>query len=429
MIHKLKKDNKTRLALVFFFLLVLARPVSTIAATTPSLGASASYGVLASTYTNTSLTTINGDVGFTTPPATAPLGAHTNYGSGAPYATAGINQASVLATLNSAACDFTFGSATDLSLLSQPLVPGVYCVTGAQSIGTGGISLITGTYIFRSTGALTTVANSSVVGGSACNVFWTPTATTLGANSTFLGNDIDPSGITVGAGANWVGRALAFGGTVTTDTNAITAPTCASNPPALATLHVIKNVVNTNGGTAISSSFDLHVKLSGTDVAGSPAPGTTTPGTLYALGANTYVVSESANAGYSAAFGGDCNVSGSVTLATGDNKICTITNTDIPPIAAASINDAPASSGQSRSGSRRDVSNVSSLPVTTTSATTDTPQGMVLGASTSTVLVPGFPNTGFPPETKSIPWNNALIDSSIILTSVALLIGLRKYTI
>ncbi|HCY20668.1 TPA: hypothetical protein DIC40_02220 [Patescibacteria group bacterium] len=49
------------------------------AATTPSFGMAASYGVLSSTYTNTSVTTINGDVGFTTAPAVAPLGIHPNY--------------------------------------------------------------------------------------------------------------------------------------------------------------------------------------------------------------------------------------------------------------------------------------------------------------------------------------------------------------
>src|ERR1035437_2239156 len=103
-----------------------------LAATTPTFGDSSSYAVLSSTYTDTSAaTTINGSVGFTTPPATAPLGTHTNYGSGAPYSSAGIAQATLLSTLNAQVCDFTFGSATDLSLLTQPLTAGVYCTTGA----------------------------------------------------------------------------------------------------------------------------------------------------------------------------------------------------------------------------------------------------------------------------------------------------------
>lgn len=79
-------------------------------------------------------------------------------------------------------------------------------------------------------GALTTSANSAVVlagGASTCNVWWTPTqATTLGATSTFAGIDIDAAGINIGSTVNWTGRALAFGGTVTTDVDTITADAC-----------------------------------------------------------------------------------------------------------------------------------------------------------------------------------------------------------
>src|SRR6185369_218449 len=216
--------------------------MSALAATTPSLGAASSYGVLGSTYTNGSTTTVNGDVGFTTGPATAPLGVHPNYGSGAPYSTAGTDQNSALANLNSQACTFTFAPgvidlATDTTHGTIGVyAPGVYCTTGAASIGTAGIALSgAGTYIFRINGALTSVANSVVTlpgGSSSCDVFWTSTAaTTLGANSTLRGTIIDPSGITIGASGLLTGRALAFGGTVTTDTDTITVPTCTSSTP------------------------------------------------------------------------------------------------------------------------------------------------------------------------------------------------------
>jgi len=210
------------------------------AATTPSLGDASSYGVLSGTYVNTNVplpTTINGDVGFTTAPAVSPLGAHTNYGFAAPYATAGTAQAAALANLNGQGCDFTFvAPAVDLSATvehSSTYSPGVYCNTGALSVGTTITLNGAGTYIFRSGGALNTVTGSIVTlspGASACDVFWTPNgATTLNANSTFIGTVIPVAqDITVLDATSWIGRALTFGHVVTTpDANVIiTAPNC-----------------------------------------------------------------------------------------------------------------------------------------------------------------------------------------------------------
>ena len=200
---------------------------------TPSLGAAENFGVLANNYTNTIVgTTINGDLGYTTAPAKMPTINGTTYtGADATYIQADTDQDTALSALNAESCDYNFGSATDLSLLTQPLTPGVYCITGAASIGGGGITLSgAGTYIFRINGALTTVAGSHVIltnGASACDVFWTPdAATTLGANTTFIGTDIGGPGITVGANTLWIGRALNFDYTVSTDTDTITVPTC-----------------------------------------------------------------------------------------------------------------------------------------------------------------------------------------------------------
>jgi hypothetical protein len=227
------KNNSLITALFVSLAIGLTGPTFAMSATSPALGTAATFGILGSTYTNTAAGTVNGDVGYTTPPSVAPTVNGITHVADGTYNQAGIDQGSALSTLNAQTCNFTFGSDTDLSLLPQPLASGVYCVTGAQSIGTGGITLNgAGTYIFRSTGALNTVANSNITlsnGATACDVFWTPGgATTLGANSSFVGTDIDDSGITVGSTVTWNGRALAFATTVTTNADIISVPVCSA---------------------------------------------------------------------------------------------------------------------------------------------------------------------------------------------------------
>jgi len=221
---------------------VLMTAPSVYAATPPPLGMADSFSILSGTYSNTtSGTTINGDLGYTTPPATSPTVNGTTHVADATYNQAGIDQGTALSALNSQPCTFTFApGAIDLASdtthgVAGVYAPGVYCISGAASIGGGGTITLTGsgTYIFRMTGALTTTANSVVAvagGASACNVWWTPgAATTLGANSTFGGTDIDASGITIGNSVIWTGRALAFGGTVSTDSDTISSSACATS--------------------------------------------------------------------------------------------------------------------------------------------------------------------------------------------------------
>jgi hypothetical protein len=238
---KINEVSVMAVSAVAFTLSIIGASISQ-AATTPSLGQAASFSVLSGTYTNTIAgTTINGDLGFTTGPVSAPTVSGTTHTADSTYNQAGIDQNSALSALASQPCTFTFPSgpvdlATETTHGTVGLyTPGVYCTTSssAASIGSAGIELNgSGTYIFRINGALTTVANSHVTltgGATACNVFWTPTsATTLGANSTFLGTDIDAAGITIGSTVTWSGRALAFGGTVSTNNDTITAPTSCS---------------------------------------------------------------------------------------------------------------------------------------------------------------------------------------------------------
>jgi len=232
--------------------LVLAGPTTAFAATatTPVLGKTLTFGILSSTYTNTAVgTTINGDLGYTTGPAVLPTINGTKYVAESTYNQAGLDQATALAELNSQSATFTFApGAIDLASDTTHgaigvYTPGVYSITGAANIGGGGTITLNGagTYIFRMDGALNTSADSKVIyinGASPCDIFWTPTqATTLGANSTFVGTDIDASGITIGSTVTWTGRALAFGGTVSTAADTITVPDCAATETsAVATL-------------------------------------------------------------------------------------------------------------------------------------------------------------------------------------------------
>lgn len=101
-------------------------------------------------------------------------------------------------------------------------------------------------------------------------------------------------------------------------------------PPPPATLKIIKTVLNNNGGVKTAADFSMHVKSGTTDVTGSPAAGSSS-GTTYTLPAGTYTVSEDAVSGYTqTGISGDCSSSGSVTLASGDSKTCTVTNDDNP---------------------------------------------------------------------------------------------------
>jgi hypothetical protein len=238
----MKRSCKSLLVILMMAFFI---PLPAYAATNPGLGMADTFVILSSTYTNTAGgTTLSGDLGYTTPPVVAPTVNGTTHTADSVYAQAGIDQGAALTALASQPCTFTFASGPiDLGSdtthgTAGVYLPGVYCIDGAGSIGGGSTITLngTGTYIFRMTGALTTSASSIVTtsnGASPCDLWWTPGgATTLGANSTFLGTTIDAAGITIGNLVTWVGRALAFGGTVSTDADTLSKPTCvaASTP-------------------------------------------------------------------------------------------------------------------------------------------------------------------------------------------------------
>jgi len=94
-------------------------------------------------------------------------------------------------------------------------------------------------------------------------------------------------------------------------------------PQEEATLTVIKEVINDNGGTANASAFQLMVNRSGNST-------NITSGVAISLAPGNYTVSEVQLAGYSAMFGCGCGSGGNIVLAPGENRTCIIVNYDQP---------------------------------------------------------------------------------------------------
>lgn len=238
------------------------------AATSPGMGAANEFVILSSTYSNSAGgTTLNGSLGYTVPPAAAPTVNGATHNADSVYNQAGIDQNNALINLNNQPCTINFAPgpvdlATDTTHGAVGVyAPGVYCVSGAASIGGGGTITLNGagTYIFRMDGALTTSTNSVVAlagSASACDVWWTPTAaTTLGADSTFVGTDIDASGVTIGNNVTWTGQALAFGGTVSTTADTISTATCAASRGNTTAAPVVKPGLPNTGNASTASSL------------------------------------------------------------------------------------------------------------------------------------------------------------------------------
>jgi hypothetical protein len=248
----MRRNSTTRafVILALFFACGIARPVDAFAATAPSLGAVSTFGVIASTFTNSintpPQTIINGDVCWTTGPDIPPV-TISGVTSSPCAADISLDQANATGILNGQSCTLlgdiiALNAVTIAGFPPGTFPPGCYASTGAIDItATTNVTLDgPGIYVFRPGGVLTTGADSHIVllnGASASDVFWIPTgAATLGANDspssipTFVGNIFDDAGITMGHFANLRGRALASGGTVTTDSNTITVPAVDAAP-------------------------------------------------------------------------------------------------------------------------------------------------------------------------------------------------------
>lgn len=116
--------------------------------------------------------------------------------------------------------------------------------------------------------------------------------------------------------------------TIGSNTVAETSP---NNPTA--TLTVIKQVINDDGGTKGVSDFPLFIS-GGAIVEGSiqvsSGESLQIPAGFYLVTeSNTPPLEEGSASQYVGSFSGDCDANGNITLALGDNKTCIITNDDV----------------------------------------------------------------------------------------------------
>lgn len=143
-------------------------------------------------------------------------------------------------------------------------------------------------------------------------------------------------------------------------------------------LTVTKVVVNDGGGTAVVSDFSLSATLSGEGL--SESVGLSSGVQTELTTAGTWKVSEQQKDGYVGTFSGDCAADGSVTLASGESKNCTLTNTYTPD---GGNNNPGGGSSSTTSGSGSGSSGGSSGGGGGTATTT--PSGLVLGAAATSI--------------------------------------------
>jgi len=334
--------------LTFSFMLfsfIFIDPNFALAATAPNLGTANSFAVLAGsgiTSTNPPQVIV-GDAGSNPTVSNGLTGAEvtgTNYtAANAAVIAAKVDLASAYAD---ASTQPQSGADIATDLAAQNLAPGVYhAASGTFTISGAGTLTLNGggdpnaVFIFKADTTLITGVASSVVltnGAQARNVFWTVGTSATLLNTTFAGTIMAKASITDSGNSTINGRLLADAdndgtGAVTLNATTDTVPT---------TLTLKKVVVNNNGGTAINTAWTLStVAPSPTIISGATGNVNVTNATV-APGA--YTLSESGGpAGYTASTyscvknGGGAVVSNSITLATGDNAVCTITNNDIAP--------------------------------------------------------------------------------------------------
>ena len=195
------------------------------------LGSADNFVVLAgSGITNIGTTTITGDVGTYSTTTETGFGSVTLTGTN--HVGDSVTQAAktdLTTAYNAAAGRTPVTVATELGGTSP--VPGVYNSADGKFVITGTTTLTgnaTDVWIFQTVTTLITASSSQIIMGGtakAANVYWVVgSSATLGTGTTFAGNILALTSITLTTGATVEGRTLARNGTVILDTNSITKP-------------------------------------------------------------------------------------------------------------------------------------------------------------------------------------------------------------
>jgi hypothetical protein len=203
------------------------------------LGTASDFAVLGGTpaVTNTGPTIVTGSVGVSPaasitgfPPGTIAPGTGTFHTADAVAAQAQADTTAAylaLAALPSAAAGPALGGLT--------LTPGVYGVgaatlTGTLTLNGPGLYVLQATSLTTASGPGGAVVNL-INGATPCDVWWqVGSSAAIGTFAAMQGNFLALTSITIGTSASVQGRVLARNGTVTLDTNAVTACAGGSTP-------------------------------------------------------------------------------------------------------------------------------------------------------------------------------------------------------
>src|SRR5579871_2223046 len=359
--------NLNRISAYFLAAMIaLVLMVANVAAQ-PSLGTAANFAVLANAgITNTGPTVVvGGNVGSgpTTPAITGftpPAGPGVVTPPGILYLAANPVTAQANNDLGTAYAAVAAMGPTqtfpngDGQLNNLTLGPGVYRIGSATTaqLAAGILTLDAGNvpgavFIFQIPGTTLITAGATHIllarQAQACNVFWqVGSSATLGAASTFVGNIMAHTSITVGNSVTVAGRllagAVAPSGATTLDDDQVITSACAPipppPPPTAGSIQVVKNVTagSPDAKFAFTSNFGLVAQM--TTVNGSAS----SPWVMNLTPGSNYMVSETAPAGWTQTSAVCSNGTPSaITVVAGVNTVCTFTNSFALPPTTGSI--------------------------------------------------------------------------------------------